>query len=124
MPEIPVPETPEPEKPTPETPKPETPEPETPTPETPKPEIPEPEKPGPVTPPSSGKPSLLRVDAAAYLNNQNAAVHMFDHSRTDRLGEPGFGARGKGARARSGYVHSEIILMLAWLASSYRSRRI
>ncbi len=95
MPEIPVPETPEPEKPTPETPKPETPEPETPTPETPKPEIPEPEKPGSVTPPISGKPSLLRVDAAAYLNNQNAAVHMFDHSRTDCLGEPGFGARGK-----------------------------
>ncbi|WP_447883723.1 autotransporter outer membrane beta-barrel domain-containing protein [Serratia fonticola] len=95
VPEIPVPETPEPEKPTPETPKPETPEPETPTPETPKPEIPEPEKPGSVTPPISGKPSLLRVDAAAYLNNQNAAVHMFDHSRTDRLGEPGFGARGK-----------------------------
>lgn len=100
VPEKPKPETPEPEKPTPEKPKPETPEPEiptpeTPNPETPKPEIPEPEKPGPVTPPTSGKPSLLRVDAAAYLNNQNAAVHMFDHSRTDRLGEPGFGVRGK-----------------------------
>ncbi|WP_411754049.1 autotransporter outer membrane beta-barrel domain-containing protein, partial [Serratia sp. (in: enterobacteria)] len=99
-PEKPKPETPEPEKPTPEKPKPETPEPEkptpeTPTPETPKPETPEPEKPGPVTPPTSGKPALLRVDAAAYLNNQNAAVHMFDHSRTDRLGEPGFGVRGK-----------------------------
>lgn len=97
VPEVPEPkpETPEPEKPTPEKPKPETPEPEKPIPETPKPETPEPEKPGPIAPPIGGKPSLLRVDAAAYLNNQNAAVHMFDHSRTDRLGEPGFGARGK-----------------------------
>ena len=81
MPEIPELETPETGKPNPETP----------APEKPNPETPEPEKPGIVTPPGR-KPSLLRVDTAAYLNNQHAAVHMFGHSRTDRLGEPGFGS--------------------------------
>ncbi|MFC0225106.1 autotransporter outer membrane beta-barrel domain-containing protein [Serratia aquatilis] len=94
-PETPKPETPKPETPKPETPKPETPKPETPKPETPQPETPVPGTPDPLTPLTGGAPSLLRVDAAAYLNNQNAAVHMFDQSRSDRMGTPGFGAIGK-----------------------------
>ena len=77
-----------------------TPLPETPTPEAPNPLVPQPETPAPDTtdpliPQPGNVPSLLRVDAAAYLNNQNAAVHMFDHTRSDRLGEPGLGVIGK-----------------------------
>jgi autotransporter family porin len=88
-----------PQPPKPALPKPETPTP-TPTPETPEPLVPQPETPAPGTtapliPQSGNSPSLLRVDAVAYLNNQNAAVHMFDHTRSDRLGEPGLGAVGK-----------------------------
>ncbi|WP_024911523.1 autotransporter outer membrane beta-barrel domain-containing protein [Chania multitudinisentens] len=80
---------------TPEPPKPEIPKPGVPEVETPDPEAPAPGTTDPQTPPPGNSPSLLRVDAAAYLNNQNAAVHMFDHTRSDRMGEPGLGARGK-----------------------------
>ncbi|OMQ25570.1 autotransporter outer membrane beta-barrel domain-containing protein [Serratia oryzae] len=86
---------------TPQPPKPIVPKPEVPTPEAPVPLVPpQPETPAPgatdpLAPQSGNSPSLLRVDAAAYLNNQNAAVHMFDHTRSDRMGEPGLGAVGK-----------------------------
>lgn len=36
---------------------------------------------------------LLRAEVAPYLNNQNAAVQMFQHTLNERLGDPGLGSR-------------------------------